>query len=727
MLAGATNPTLTFLSAQLTNAGDYFVTVSNSLGSATSRAARLTVAVGLTVTTNGYGKVAVTPALGAYDPGSRVELRAVPEAGRKFLGWSGDATGKENPLVVTLDRSLQVVAEFSHLPGDLLWSFDADGYVRCPAIGPDGTLYLGGSKVFALDGLTGEKKWEHAAAAAYTVVGPDGTIIVAAPQTNVSNTTSATLFALDGATGQKKWEASRSASGWWAATWPAVGGAGLVYWTAAGSIYALDTVTGAERWALKVGNYVGSPALGEDDAIYVLCNNYTGICALDGRTGQRRWSIGLSESAQSDPVVGENNIVYVSGLTLVGGPRGVGYPYLRAVDAKTGYRKWTTPQAFSSMSIGGGGILFVVMGGLLGNPYSDFPELTLGALIPTNGAIMWQLPWSYLASICPPAVAEDGTVYLARNHPLSLWIHGGKLEAFEGASGRTKWSFGLADPTSGTSSSTSFSEPALGPDGTVYVGCANGMLYALKGSGSGLADSPWPKARANPRNTGQAFTVFPKLSGPTGGGLYLEGSPVELRTDATGPSPISLQWRFNGQSIPGATNASWKIASVFRNDAGTYSVVASNAYATVISRPVVVSVHNVVPSRWPLVRFTAPPGTPLQVQYAERLGSPPAWHPLADVTLPASPDGFVDSTASAITQRFYRTTQTDRLGIQIVPGWTFEAPIGSVHRVEYVDEATGLANWQFLTDLTLPSSPYLFVDLTATNAPPRQYRTTPLP
>ncbi|MGB4374776.1 MAG: PQQ-binding-like beta-propeller repeat protein [Defluviitoga tunisiensis] len=44
------------------------------------------------------------------------------------------------------------------------------------------------------------------------------------------------------------------------------------------------------------------------------------------------------------------------------------------------------------------------------------------------------------------------------------------------------------------------SSPAIGSDGTIYVG--SDCLYAIQGESGGLADTPWPKFRKNNRNTG---------------------------------------------------------------------------------------------------------------------------------------------------------------------------------------------------------------------------------
>lgn len=44
--------------------------------------------------------------------------------------------------------------------------------------------------------------------------------------------------------------------------------------------------------------------------------------------------------------------------------------------------------------------------------------------------------------------------------------------------------------------------PAIGSDGTIYVGSEDNNLYAIEGSSGGLADSPWPMFRHDLRHTG---------------------------------------------------------------------------------------------------------------------------------------------------------------------------------------------------------------------------------
>ena len=48
------------------------------------------------------------------------------------------------------------------------------------------------------------------------------------------------------------------------------------------------------------------------------------------------------------------------------------------------------------------------------------------------------------------------------------------------------------------------SDPAIGPDGTVYVGSWDNKLYAIKTESLGPTKSPWPMRGQNAQHTGRA-------------------------------------------------------------------------------------------------------------------------------------------------------------------------------------------------------------------------------
>ena len=50
-----------------------------------------------------------------------------------------------------------------------------------------------------------------------------------------------------------------------------------------------------------------------------------------------------------------------------------------------------------------------------------------------------------------------------------------------------------------------YSSPAIGSDGTIYVGSRDKKLYAIKSDSKGLAKSPWPMRGQNSRHTGRVM------------------------------------------------------------------------------------------------------------------------------------------------------------------------------------------------------------------------------
>jgi hypothetical protein len=64
-----------------------------------------------------------------------------------------------------------------------------------------------------------------------------------------------------------------------------------------------------------------------------------------------------------------------------------------------------------------------------------------------------------------------------------------------------------------------------------------------------------------------------------------EGSAATFTVSAVGALPLSFQWQFNSDNIPGATGQTLVIPSVDYANAGNYTVVVSNAMNTAASQP----------------------------------------------------------------------------------------------------------------------------------------------
>jgi hypothetical protein len=79
------------------------------------------------------------------------------------------------------------------------------------------------------------------------------------------------------------------------------------------------------------------------------------------------------------------------------------------------------------------------------------------------------------------------------------------------------------------------------------------------------------------------------------------GTTVTFLATASGAQPLSYQWSFDGQPLPGATNVNLTLTNVTRALAGSYSLVVTNAVGSVTSAP---------PAVLSIATGVACPGTP---------------------------------------------------------------------------------------------------------------------
>ena len=70
------------------------------------------------------------------------------------------------------------------------------------------------------------------------------------------------------------------------------------------------------------------------------------------------------------------------------------------------------------------------------------------------------------------------------------------------------------------------------------------------------------------------------------------GASVTFTVVASGASPLTYQWRFNGVNISGATSSSYTKSNVQATNAGNYSAVVNNAYGSATSVNAVLTVNT---------------------------------------------------------------------------------------------------------------------------------------
>ena len=602
-------------------------------------------------------------------------------------------------------------------PGDKLWEFQTrkDGYANrgvdsSPAIAQDGTVYAGAAfstcnqkfcvcvgMVYALNGVTGQQLWEKETA--YEVhsspaIGASGTLYVASFCT--PNGPWGKACALDGTTGEELW-----ASGFdidlFTSSSAAIAWDGTVYLAGTSKIYALRGGLPENLWGSNPGpSYwtYSSPGLGADGTLYA--GSYDGrIYALNGVTGQKVWFYQTGDQVRSSPAVAADGTLYV----------GSNDRKVYALNGATGEKRWeflTEGGVCSSPAIGMDGTVFI--GSNDGKIY---------ALEGSTGGMIWafQTGGSVQSSA---AIGADGTVYVGSDDH--------KLYAFEGATGRQLWEF----PTGGWVRSS----PTIGADGTVYVGSGDGKVYALVSrSVGGLARSPWPKFRHDAQNTGRYAsppTAVAEHSGPVVLKQHQEG---RLSVQITGGPLPRVQWFFNGAPLPGRTNAMLILPLVERGLEGIYWLIASNALGQATSAPIIAVVSNVDPQRFLTLRWPGQADPGVSLEFADQVGAGAVWHTVSNYPPAAAEQGFVGPTT--VEEGFYRlagsATPPALTMASWATGWEFSTPAGRKYSIQYTAASQGWTNWLTLTNLVLPTSPYLFLDDTSSGDPSRVYRITPVP
>ena len=113
----------------------------------------------LEVNINGQGSVTeaiVSSKSTDYDTGTLVKLTAVPEEGWKFIGWTGDFTGTDPEIQLTVDEAKSVTATFERKNQSLEVIIIGDGSVNQKASGTSVTLEATPAEDWIFQGWSGD-------------------------------------------------------------------------------------------------------------------------------------------------------------------------------------------------------------------------------------------------------------------------------------------------------------------------------------------------------------------------------------------------------------------------------------------------------------------------------------------------------------------------------------------------------------------------------------------
>jgi len=163
------------------------------------------------------------------------------------------------------------------------WTFDFGQH-----LGP--TPFPSASTQFGAGGQSG------IGSSASPAIGPDGTIYIGANNSN--------FYAIS-PDGQMRWlyEAEREVAGIWSTAAMSSDGSTVYFGANKGGIYALDTASGKERWRFNIyGSVYNSPGLDEHGVLYT-GSTVGHVFAIDSASGQPVWDFNAGQEVWSDPSI----------------------------------------------------------------------------------------------------------------------------------------------------------------------------------------------------------------------------------------------------------------------------------------------------------------------------------------------------------------------------------------------------------------------------------------
>jgi outer membrane protein assembly factor BamB len=308
--------------------------------------------------------------------------------------------------------------------GKQKWQFDAADFLSAgeegetsPAIGADGTIYVGGREM-SVDIATREEHGDRNSLGFLYAINPNGTL---------------------------KWKFATGTKADFSSS-PMIGGDGAIYFgSGGGNLYAINQ-DGKLRWKCAVGHMrLFSPAIGSDGTIYVDSNVDPDLGDSKGDSdlsavapsGAIKWKFKGDDLLTSSPTIGSDDTIYVSVVHLTD-EKTAG---LCAIN-RNGRLKWefTAKKAysFSNPAIGADGAVYVYSG-----------DRSLYA-VNSSGTLKWRSASFGSKTIgASPTIAGDGTIFVGAN---ALDVNG-----------VMKWKYD--EHMSGTA--------AIGADGTIYFECGD--------------------------------------------------------------------------------------------------------------------------------------------------------------------------------------------------------------------------------------------------------------
>lgn len=267
--------------------------------------------------------------------------------------WASAAVTQDGTVLQPIGDTLYALSP----AGAKLWEFQAQDRIdSSPALDAQGRIYFGSTdkNVYALE-PDGTQVWAYTTGGDLSMsspaLGPDGTVYIGSAYDPADFITiDGTLYAIK-PDGTLNWATPTGAVIW---SSPTLAPDGTVYFGAvtgfmSGAVAALNP-DGTLKWAYNVeGEVQGSPALAEDGTVYI-GDRGSNLYAFTP-DGELKWQNGYGGAGS--PCIGGDGMIYVGGFTKYG---------IYAIDPATGALVWELPTGQSvvgSPSLAPDGTLYV--------------------------------------------------------------------------------------------------------------------------------------------------------------------------------------------------------------------------------------------------------------------------------------------------------------------------------------------------------------------------------
>ncbi|HYG36666.1 MAG TPA: PQQ-binding-like beta-propeller repeat protein [Clostridia bacterium] len=437
---------------------------------------------------------------------------------------------------------------------------------------------------------------------------------------------------------------------------------------------------GTKLWEVRTpGPIVSSPAVAEDGTVYVSSGD--GIDSISPG-----WLSSFSPQGTTNWVLTFPRAVRSSPAI---GPDGTVY-----VGCVNGDLKIVTPAGTYQAVTLGGYILASPAIGADGTVYVgsiSSRSNKLFALSP-EGVVKWVFTMRPVSFIPPgpyqfssPAIGPDGTIYVGSIDKNLYAIN---------PDGTTNWVFPLVSATNSSpaTASPTYASPAIGADGTIYIGADNGVVYAIDPKGVAKWKVQLPQFVESSAAVSDDGTIYLGCAGR-------DGAFYALRPDGT------EKWSFPSVGVSAspalAADGSIYVGGFISNQLYAFSSSGSVLWSFPVSDPIFSS-----PTIGPDGTIYFGAGKRCYAVYGTNTLMNSAWPMFR---------GNVKHTARSIQRGIKKTSP--------LPDGNFAMNLtvetGRTYKVEY---STDLANWSELSSIVSATSSNQFLDLTATNSAQRYYR-----